>query len=229
MKNKMMKLATVLMVAVLITTSVVSSTYARYAVGGSGGDSARVAKWGVKVTTSTKGMFATTYKNQEKLDGASAGQTVSVSSSNANENLVAPGTRGSTTISLSGTPEVAVDVKFVMGVQADVKIPKNTAITSTSTLETDYTPVRFTLTDSFGNELGRGTINDIKAAFNNLSKQYAPNTDLTETYTLSWEWATDVNNEADTYLGNVASGSIIDDKTTTGIKFNYSVTVTQID
>lgn len=230
MKNKMMRIAACLMAAVLFTTSVVGSTYARYTTRNSGSDSARVAKWGVSIATSTSGLFAKTYANTDKVSGAAAGTTVSVSSQGEDKDyVVAPGTSGSTTISLTGTPEVAVDVKFVMNVESDVIVPVRTKVAEDKTLYESYTPVKFTLTDSKGAEVAKGTLNDIKTAFNGLSAQYAPNKNLTETYTLAWNWAIDGDNEADTYLGNVAAGVIEDDSTKTNIKFDYSITVTQID
>ena len=45
-KNKMMRLASILLVLVLLTTSVISGTFAKYTTSDSSEDSARVAKWG---------------------------------------------------------------------------------------------------------------------------------------------------------------------------------------
>lgn len=230
MKNKMMKIASCLMVAVLLTTSVIGGTYARYVTSNTGSDGARVAKWGVQINTSTHGLFSHSYANTENIGGDTAGTSVSVTSLGADDDyLVAPGTSGSTTISLSGVPEVAVDVKFEMNVESDVIIPLRTKITPDKTLYESYTPVKFTLADSKGNEVAKGTLSEVKAAFNGLSAQYGPNKNLNETYTLSWAWAIDGDNDADTYLGNVAAGLIDDQATKTAIKFNYKVTVTQID
>ena len=68
-----------------------------------------------------------------------------------------------------------------------------------------------------------------------LFRSYAPNTNLgTElgTYTLSWAWAfstSDANDQADTYLGNVAAGTVTDANTKTAIDFEFVITVTQVD
>lgn len=230
MKNKMMKVAVCLMAAVLLTTSVVSGTYAKYVVSKSGSDGGRVAKWGVTINTNTKGMFAQSYANNDKIAGAAAGTAVSVSSlGEATDYVLAPGTSGSTTVSLSGAPEVAVDVKFSMNVESDVQIPARTQLTEEKTLYETYSPVKYTLTDSKGTELAKGSLNEVKAAFNGLSSQHAPNKNLSETYTIAWEWPFDGDSDADTYLGNVAAGLITDEKTKTNVRFNYSVTVAQID
>lgn len=45
-KNRMMRLASILLVCVLLTTSVISGTFAKYTTSDSGTDTARVAKWG---------------------------------------------------------------------------------------------------------------------------------------------------------------------------------------
>ena len=48
-KNKMMRLASFLLIAVLVSTSAISGTYAKYTTSGFAEDQARVAKWGVTV------------------------------------------------------------------------------------------------------------------------------------------------------------------------------------
>ena len=48
-KNVMMRLASFLLVAVLISTSAISGTYAKYVTTAEGKETARVAKWGVQV------------------------------------------------------------------------------------------------------------------------------------------------------------------------------------
>lgn len=51
-KNKMMRLASCLLVAILLTTSVISGTFAKYTTSSTGTDSARVATWGFQDTAS---------------------------------------------------------------------------------------------------------------------------------------------------------------------------------
>ena len=48
-KNRMMRVASALLVAVLLTTCAISGTFAKYVTTESGSDFARVAKWGVNV------------------------------------------------------------------------------------------------------------------------------------------------------------------------------------
>lgn len=49
-KNRMMRLASILLVLVLMTSSVVGGTFAKYTTSDSGTDTARVAKWGFEAT-----------------------------------------------------------------------------------------------------------------------------------------------------------------------------------
>ena len=60
-KNKMMRIASILMVAVLVSTCAVSGTFAKYVTSDSGKDTARVAKWGISILASGD-LFAETYK-----------------------------------------------------------------------------------------------------------------------------------------------------------------------
>ena len=229
-KNVMMRVASVLLVAVLMSTCVISGTFAKYTTAADATDTARVAKWGVQITTSSE-IFKESYAT---TDTATAGNEItnSVQVDTAGTNVVAPGTDNSVEFSVTGTPEVAVEVTFDFTVNSDVVIPSGTEIAvDGTTLQDNYTPVVFTLKK--GNEtLATGTLAQIKAVFDGLDEVFEPNTNLgTElgTYTLSWEWTFEGNDVADTYLGNVAAETVDDDDTKTNIDFKFDITVTQID
>ena len=96
-KNKMMRAASALMVAVLLTTSVISGTFAKYTTKAVGNDQARVATWGFTQTTIE---FSDLFKN---VYDTTVGSTADV---------IAPGTTGRDTFSFTyagqeGAPEVA--------------------------------------------------------------------------------------------------------------------------
>lgn len=121
-KNKMMRTASALLVATLLTTSIISGTFAKYATEASGKDSARVAKWGVTAMVSGS-LFGTNYvaKNEDGTSNeisavytGSVDSAASGSEGKSTDNIVAPGTKNSTgvKISISGTPEVANKVTF---------------------------------------------------------------------------------------------------------------------
>lgn len=123
-KNKMMRLASLLLVAVLLTTSIIGGTFAKYTTEMTASDNARVAAWGFGTSTTVDfDLFDTTY-----------GSTVS-----ADENVIAPGTAKEETVTFTyantagkGAPEV--DYKVTLAVDSantaiDDSIKSNTAIT----------------------------------------------------------------------------------------------------
>ena len=63
-KNKLMRLASLLLVLVLLTSSVISGTLAKYVMNASGSDSARVARFGVEISA-VNDLFGNSYKGVE--------------------------------------------------------------------------------------------------------------------------------------------------------------------
>lgn len=116
-KNKMMRLASSLMVAVLLTTSVISGTFAKYVTTDSAQDSARVAKWGVAVSVNGN-LFGKDYaansasENNDSIVAATSQSVHSEGEEDGIANIVAPGTKNDKglKISLTGTPEVAYEI-----------------------------------------------------------------------------------------------------------------------
>lgn len=212
-KNKIMRIASALLVLALLSTCAISGTFAKYVTSDSASDTARVAKFGVVVTAWDDSAFSTSYET---------GNETVVSSTS--DKLVAPGTKNDTgiTFSITGTPEVDVEVDFVLTVNKDVFLNVGTYADETTgttddkyTVDTVYTPVVFTLTND-GNAVATGTLSDIKAYLeaDTFSKVYDANTNLTETfgtYTLTWAWDFPATEDAatdkkDTTLGNLAAG-----------------------
>ena len=103
-KNRFMRLASCLLILCLITTCAISTTFAKYVSGDSASDTARVAKWGITVSTSGT-LFGEDYKNQIVASGDA---TITVASSETDVNVVAPGTQNDVgmKIAISGQPEV---------------------------------------------------------------------------------------------------------------------------
>ncbi|MCD8364431.1 MAG: hypothetical protein LUC83_01195 [Clostridiales bacterium] len=125
-KNKVRRLASVLLVLTLLTTSIISGTFAKYTTTDEGSDTARVAKFGV-VATVSGGLFGDYYYTKNDTNGnnpneisvttnASTAGTNSVENSAVSENdVVAPGTQNTAnglTISVTGTPKVSTNVKI---------------------------------------------------------------------------------------------------------------------
>jgi len=240
-KNKMMRLASCLLVAVLLTTSMISGTFAKYVTTNGGSDSASVAKFGVAINVNNDlGMFSTEYN---KEDGAYKG-TLSVKSE-ASDQIVAPGTKGSMTFTITGKPEVATrvavdfgeDTKAIQLAAGTYKLPagyfgdEETEVTTTAV----YEPIKF----YFGNKAEDAlvpedytmTLEQLKAAMvTAFTKDYPVNYDFagSENYTLAWSWAFEnaVENVdfLDTYLGYQAATAAAQQEV-----LDFDITVTQID
>lgn len=112
-KNKMMRLASILLVVTLLSTSVISGTFAKYTTQDSASDTARVAKWGV-VLQATGDLYGATYKQNDGKPTNWTAETAtgqSVTSASTANNLLAPGTQSddpnTLSFKLNGKPEVA--------------------------------------------------------------------------------------------------------------------------
>ena len=242
--NRTMRAAVLLLALVLITSCFVGGTFAKYVTSGTGGDQARVAKFGVTVAATDNSMFKTKYATDDQ-QANTAGISASVEST-TKDNLVAPGTKADDAFifSITGKPEVAVNVKIAIGAQMDVYLGAGTypdlttaAADDTFELAQDYYPVVYTLKQN-GVVKVTGTLAEVATYLESISKDYKPNTDLSGefgNYTLSWEWAFDGNDKADTLLGHLAVGNVsgTDLQPITHycnhIAFHLEATVTQID
>lgn len=125
-KNRMLRLASALLILTLLTTSVIGGTFAKYVSTGSVSDTARVAKWGVEIKTSGT-LYSDAYAKVDN-DNADASNipaawsndsinnnSITVATvSDGNENIIAPGTKSyanGLSFGVAGKPEVAVNVK----------------------------------------------------------------------------------------------------------------------
>lgn len=219
--NRIMKAAGALLVLVLVTSCFVGSTFAKYTTAGTGTDSARVAKFGVKIEANGS-TFAKEYATDDQhVVGTITKSVVST------ENVIAPGTKGSmVSMTISGTPEVAVQVNYT----ADVELNGSW----TDAQNKFYCPLQikigtttidghtFTSKDAF--------IQAIEAEISSFSASYEPGTNLTTTAVtpaVSWEWPFSVSEEndvKDTYLGDQAA-----EGNASSISVSVTTTVTQID
>lgn len=239
-KNRMMRAASALLVAVLLTTCTISGTFAKYVTTNGGSDTAQVAKFGVVINVADDlGLFNTAYETTD-----TAGYTgLSVTSSSTSQ-LVAPGTKGSMSFNITGMPEVAtrVSIDFDATCKA-IQLPAGTytlpagafeAAAKTVTTTSVYEPVKFyfgttAITDSTEYNL---TLAQLQSAMKTeFTHVYAPNHNFGDsglTYYLGWSWAfedtsiTDVN-FLDTYLGWEAAATAQQEI------LDFDITVTQID
>lgn len=214
----MMRLASGLLVAVLLTTCAISGTFAKYVTDGSASDSARVAKFGVTVTA-TGDMFKETYAKDDQSFTLAENTVVST------DKVVAPGTSGKLGgVTITGTPEVAVRVastatKVDFG---DKWLAKDGSY---------YCPIEITVNETTIKGLDYGTIEafetEVKTAIDAYTNDYAAGTDLATAGELKveWAWAFATNDDVnDTYLGDQAA-----ENNAATIELEIATTVTQID
>ena len=208
-----------------------ANTYAKYISSATTQtQSATVAKWGV-VVSATTAAFAEEYINDTKAEASS--DKVEVSASNL---TLAPGTKGSLTITVSGQPEVASQLKFDFDDTVDV---------TEVHYGDSYYPVVWTFKAQNNATIEKtGKLSEIATYVEGLNNLvYAPNAvNLADTYTLSWEWPFETgatpaekaqNNLYDTYIANKAvgtSGLEVGNQTIEyQVNFKLNVVVEQLD
>ena len=198
-KNKMMRLASALLVAVLLTTCAISGTFAKYVSEATATDTARVAKWGWGDTKITLDLFATSY------DGT-------VQSSNTDK-LIAPGTKN--TANLVWTPDAnfapEVDYTLSFAVAAATNIPAEIEAELDWVLSIDGAETTYT------------TFAALEAALE--AKTYAGEAATaapTVNIAIGWVWAFNGGDDAaDTALGNAG--------TLPSLTVAITMTATQVD
>lgn len=233
-----MRAAVLLLALVLITSCFVGGTFAKYVTSGDAADHARVAKWGVTVTAHGTGdVFAKEYD-------AVAGQDNTVIAGGEYK-VVAPGTKkeNATLVTLSGQPEVAVNVTYSA---------EGSGLVGNWTSDnkgTFYCPLIIKVTHKENGTDKTETINcaekknkeevaeAVNAAVAACSATYEPNTNLSAVENgglkISWEWPfeggetinPEQTDEKDTYLGNQAATAAV----VPSIYISATATVTQID
>ena len=209
-KNKMMRVASVLLVAVLLSTCAISGTFAKYTTSDTATDTARVAKWGVTVSATGDDAFATKYDDNASESGTKVVSTTDV---------VAPGTKGTlASISINGTPEVMVDVT----------VTANLTLTGWEIDGGEYCPIVFKVGEEEIKMEGTTitTIADLESAveakFTEMSQtNVSVGTDLAANISISWEWPYAGEDTKDTALGDLTTAPTI--------TFDCRVTVTQVD
>ena len=238
-KNKMMRLAAVLMVAVLMTTCAISGTFAKYISTASGEDSARVAYWGFGLDSSIEidDLFLDAYTNVNSTTEADG----------TKDDVIAPGTSNFKTFKFAYTNNenedaTAPEVKYNFTVDvsestiaADIKNNPNIQWALVAVDGTAEIPVEDS--EEWGN--WDTLIADLKALSGAAtgSKDYEPNqapaafADGTE-WIIAWQWIfTDTvdtdgdgisdQDEMDTAMGNK---QILDE-----VSIKIEITATQID
>ena len=223
-KNKMMRLASILLIAVLMSTCVISGTFAKYTDSKSETDSARVAKWGVQIALNADEAFANEYTSDVASNPAPDVDAEVKGTSEAV--VIAPGTKGTlATASISGTTEVAVQVTKTAGLELTGAWVADGAYYCPISIKVTIngTPTTF-------NGMDYNSIDEFVAAVNGAitaDAKFAPNANIGYEITVEWAWAIEggagQTNAKDTILGAAATEGDIN------ISFSLAVGVDQID
>ena len=223
-KNRAMRLAALLLVAVLMSTCGISGTFAKYVTSVESEDSARVAKWGFERTNSMD--IADLFKNIYD-----AGQ---VKSNVDAEDVIAPGTWGMDSFAFAydetagDAPEVAYSfVVSTAGSACNGTIQNNASI-RWALVKGD--PAAYDEVTDFDAEWGTWTelIAEIEAL--DGDKDYKPGelptgfTAADETYIVAWKWDFNRNDNGDTYDTNMGNADEL-----AKVKLIISITATQLD
>ncbi|MCH5316008.1 MAG: hypothetical protein J1E81_08840 [Eubacterium sp.] len=231
-KNKMMRIASVLLVAVLLSTSIISGTFAKYVTEGSASDSARVAKFGVTVAA-TGSLFDKTYKTTENTPGGSTldenftEPNTAALSVESTADVVAPGTKNTDglTFSVTGTPEVDVNVKLDFTTTEDVFLKAGTykdmtkAVydkTKTATAysteftfdDADYYPLVFTLQGDYLKAADLSSVNGLNTTAKATDGKVSGTLAQIKAVFAALNGANGIFVDANTNLANVAAGGI---------------------
>lgn len=247
-KNRTTKIAIIVLALVLATSCFVGTTLARYTTKITGNDTARIAKFGVVLTAATD-LF------EEKYDKGADAALITVDGQNG-ANVIAPGTSGTATIfTISGTPEVDVNVlitlndynalKMVTLPAGDYRDWTNLNNPDKYNVAANYYPVKWTLAKNGqaipfdGGNLNDVNLQTIENYLVSISKVYHVTEDGNElstingSYTLSWKWDFNGNDafaKEDTTLGQIMAGV---ETAPTGYceqeTFFLNITVTQVD
>ena len=102
-KNTMMRIASLLLIAVLLSTSIIGGTFAKYTSTYDAKDQARVARWGFGTTDINMDLFDTEYTNVKSANG---------------DKLIAPGVEVESTFKLVADSSVAPEVAYKITVDA---------------------------------------------------------------------------------------------------------------
>ena len=243
-KNRLFTIFCILVIVVSVSFSLLAVTYARYRTQSSSLDSGRVALWGVAIDVDSNDIFQKVYKKTDS--------TVIVSS---DEQVVSPGATGMATITITGKPEVSTqfilefnalqEVFLKAGTYLDLSTDDQDKQSDVFLLASDYYPVVFTLTvqekEELPKEIKKGTLKEVEQALTSYqtsyydTKVFTPSEDLKTKFTLTWEWPSNLNNYADTWLGVSYAkgvedaGLVLNNDYCFTIKYEFLLTVIQVD
>lgn len=196
-KSKNGKRIALILVALLLIAAIAfgAYTYSKYVSSREGQDSATVAAWGYTVTVGTGDDTGFGFSQYYGADGVADadGTNAVIAGITSDKNVVAPGAKGSTKITISGYAEVDAELSVVVADSfSDIYIEMTADGQTPATLY--YFPVLFSLSDGDGDfeDITNQPLANVVAALEGLSEELQSSTattGTTTTYTLSWAWA----------------------------------------
>ena len=205
-KNYMMRIASVLLVVVLLTTSIISGTLAKYTSSVEASAIATVAKWDIKVNNS-KISVSNPNITFDLFDTVKDSNGVG-DESNVVSKKIAPGTSGSFAFKIENFSEVNAQYTVALTEENDLDVPLQYSIDGGNTWS-----------DSIG-----------ELATTNITNQSIDITNSESTVTVYWRWMFDgstngahisQSDESDTSLGTM--------DTAPTVTITATITVTQVD
>ncbi|MBQ4559616.1 MAG: hypothetical protein IJA54_04740 [Tyzzerella sp.] len=209
-KNKTMRLASGLLVAVLLTTCAISGTFAKYVSDATNSDTARVAKWSIEVEGEEIGVAGdpvVAFDLFETVKDTAGADEADVKVGTGDEHIIAPGTSGSFAIDIANKSEV--NAKYTIALEE----------TNTGNIPLQYSVDGTTWKDSIA-----------ELVMTDLTNQDIAMGTGTATETVHWRWVFEgttpgahagQTDETDTALGNATTAATVTIKAT--------ITVTQVD
>ena len=204
-KNKMMRIASVLLVAVLLSTCAISGTFAKYTSTASGSATATVAKWSFKWNGGTEQEIAVsgtaptlTFNLFSTINdtGNTADET------DVADNKIAPGTAGSFTFTVSNTSEVTAKYTISLSEVNTNEVPLQYSVDGT------------TWYDSITEVVMTALQNQQLAIGNNAS------------HTVHWKWGFEGGHTGQTDASDTALGVM---GTAPTVTITASITAEQVD
>ena len=206
-KNRKPLIVVAMLLMVALVVGMGAMTYSRYVSSfNSGTQQATAAQWGYVVTANADSLFGEDYSGTGLAVVNNGGANLVVSASEADKNVVAPGTTGSMTITVSGQAEVLA--KLTISVGAD---PTTIDLKGTKTgAEFTYNPVVWSVKKNTGAAQTGTNLGTLLATLVANTYYDANSTALNDTYTISWSWAYNDSDNVicakDTIIGYAAAG-----------------------
>jgi hypothetical protein len=190
------KAAAFLLILCLVSTVMISGTYAKYTSTYAGQDTALVAKWSVNGI----GDFATVSDGSATLDLFDHAYDTNIVTG-AGVNYIAPGVAGDFTLQFANNSDVAAQITFAIA-QA----------TGSANVPIQYSLTPFTTIDDTGDDLA-----GIQSDLNDTFATIAPGE--TKSQIVYWHWKFNGNSVEDTNLGKASAADV-------SCHTNYGLTVT---